>query len=54
MDFKFDQLIVQSVKRLTRPKLKHDFPVMYDRQMMGSDSESDPYLEEVITSQDAL
>lgn len=30
MDFQFDQLIQASIKRLTKPKFKHDFTTLYD------------------------
>ena len=30
MDIKFDQLISCSIKRLTRPMFRYDFPTLYD------------------------
>jgi hypothetical protein len=36
MDFKFDQLITQSIKRLTRPKVSNDFPTFYDHKAFNN------------------
>ena len=37
MDFKFDQLITQSIKRLTRPKVSNDFSNFYDHRLYRND-----------------
>lgn len=33
MDFKFDNLIAMQIRRLTRPKVKMDFPIFYDEAL---------------------
>ena len=54
-NFKFDQLISQSIKRLTRPKFRNDFPHFYDEKLYhGSEQPIDGKLLEVVTDQEDL
>jgi len=55
MDFKFDQLISQSIKRLTRPKFRNDFPVLYDeKNYHGTETPIEGKLLEVVTDPESL
>ena len=54
MDVKFDNLISQQIKRLSRPKFKNEFVVMHDPQDNESKTAIDPKLEEIITDESVL
>lgn len=55
MDFKFDPLISQSIKRLTRPKFNNEFPNFYDHKAYNNYQDGiDAELMEIVEDQETL